>query len=289
MTQIILVEPACRRVLASLDSYIDNELATETNLDLVEHLRQCAPCTREAGERREMRARLRTAVHEAGVPPGLEERVRDRLRQSQQTHAKKIYLMAIAAMLAVSFGSWLTFRSVIHGPSAVSQPSFIAEFPGQVAAVMRVGLQQHLHCAVIRQRNNRPSQPVNKLSAPLQELLPIVRQHVPANLPLSVAHECSFEGRKFVHLTFRAGRGLLSLVIARSGEGESFQASNLLPALTQSGIPMYAESAAPYQVAAFESSGFVVYTISELPPHKNLEVLTALAPALHAFLERIGS
>jgi len=274
MTHIKLLEPGCRRVLASLDSYIDNELHTETNLDLIEHLRRCAPCTQEASERQKMRARLRTAVREVSVPGGLEHRVRDRLRQSQQSHSKKMYLMAIAAMVAICFGSWMTLRP---GPSA------------PLSAVMQVGYSQHVHCAVVRQRNNRPPDGVDKLTAQFKDVLPIIRRHVPANLPLNVAHECSFEGRKFVHLTFLDGHNLLSLVIARKQGGESFAAAKLLPALAQSGIPMYVQGVDRYQLAAFETDRYLVYTISELPREKNLDVLTSLAPDLRRFLEHLAS
>jgi anti-sigma factor (TIGR02949 family) len=274
MTHIKLLEPGCRKVLASLDSYIDNELHTETNLDLIEHLRRCAPCTREAGERQKMRTRLRTAVRDVTVPAGLENRVRDRLRQSQQSHSKKIYLMAIAAMLAVCFGSWMTLRPGRSAP---------------LSAVMQVGYSQHVHCAVVRQGNTRPPEGADKLTTQFKELLPMIRRHVPANLPLNVAHECSFEGRKFVHLTFRDGRNLLSLVIARKQGTESFAAAKLLPALAHSGIPIYAEGTDRYHLAAFETDRFLVYTISELPREKNLDILTALAPDLHHFLEQLRS
>jgi anti-sigma factor (TIGR02949 family) len=274
MTQMRILEPGCRKVRASLDSYIDNELQTETNLALIEHLRSCAPCTREAGERQQVRTRLRTAAREVPVPAGLEDRVRVRLRQSQQSRSKKVYLMAIAAMLAVCFGSWFTFRP--SGPAALS-------------AVIRVGYSQHVHCAVVRQRNTRPAQGLDKLTPQFEGLLQIVRRHVPANLPLNVAHECSFEGRKFVHLTFRQGRNLLSVVITRKAGGESLMAEKILPVLEQSGIPMYADSAGQYQVAAFETDRFLVYTVSELAHGQNLDVLTALAPDLHRFLQRLPS
>ena len=48
MTQTRFGEQACRKVLARLDSYIDNELTTESTLDLMEHFQHCAACSREA-------------------------------------------------------------------------------------------------------------------------------------------------------------------------------------------------------------------------------------------------
>ena len=70
MTQTRFGEQACQKVLARLDSYIDNELLTESSLELMEHFQRCTACTRESQERRNVRARLQTAVREVRVPPG---------------------------------------------------------------------------------------------------------------------------------------------------------------------------------------------------------------------------
>ena len=105
MTQTQFGEQACRQVLAKLDSYIDNELLTESSLELVEHFRHCAACTREAGERRNVRTRLQMAVRDMRVPPGLAGRVRDRLRETRRPQSKLFNLMAIACVVAVSFRS----------------------------------------------------------------------------------------------------------------------------------------------------------------------------------------
>src|SRR5215510_12335934 len=104
MTQTRFGEQACQRFRAKLDSYIDNELLTESNLEMTEHVERCTSCTQEAQERRKVRRRLRDAVREVPVPAGLEERVRDRLRQPRQPQPKKLFLMAIAAALVLYFG-----------------------------------------------------------------------------------------------------------------------------------------------------------------------------------------
>ena len=67
MTQTRFGEQACQKVLARLDSYIDNELLTESSLELMEHFQRCTACTRESQERRNVRARLQTASILAGV------------------------------------------------------------------------------------------------------------------------------------------------------------------------------------------------------------------------------
>jgi anti-sigma factor (TIGR02949 family) len=287
MTQTRFGEQACQKVLARLDSYIDNELLTESSLELMEHFQRCTACTRESQERRNVRARLQTAVRDVKVPPGLEDRVRDRLRQTREPRPKNFLLMSIAATLAVCFGSWVAYQFGALRLTTASQESYVAAISGQVASIIRVGLGDHLHCALLGQRGRRTEAGVDKLPAELKELIPIVHQHLPADLPLVLAHECRYHGRNFIHLTFQNGRTLLSLVIAKKQDGESLDGAKLPPALSQSGIPMYTASARAFHVAAFESRGFLVYTVSDLSQTDNLDVLAALAPSLQNFLNQM--
>jgi hypothetical protein len=108
-----------------------------------------------------------------------------------------------------------------------------------------------LRCAVIRQREDRSKGAVDNLPAEFEELIPIARQLVPGELPLILAHERRYHCRKFVHLTFRNNRNLLSLIIARKHDGESFGTANLPSTLSASGIPMYTTGVKQFQVAAF--------------------------------------
>ena len=287
MTQTRFGEQACQKVLARLDSYIDNELLTESSLELMEHFQRCTACTRESQERRNVRARLQTAVREVRVPPGLEDRVRDRLRQTREPRPKRFLpdvdcgypcsLLRIVGCLSARCAS------ADHGIPGVVRGGDLRE----VASIIRVGLGDHLHCALLRQRGRRSEDGVDKLPVEFKELIPIVHQHLPADLPLVLAHECRYHGRNFVHLTFQNGRTLLSLVIAKKQDGESLDGANLPRALSQSGIPMYTAGARGFEVAAFESRGFLVYTVSDLSQTNNLSVLAALAPSLQNFLNQM--
>ena len=287
MTQTRFGGQACQKVLARLDSYLDNELLTESSLEMMEHFERCTACARESQERRNVRARLRSAVREVRVPQGLEDRVRDRLRQTRGPRPNRFHLMSIAAVLAVCFGSWVAYQRGALPMTTASQESYVAAVSDQVASILRVGLGDHLHCALLRQRGRRAQGEVDKLPGEFRGLIAIVHQYLPAELPLVLAHECHYRGRTFVHLTFRNGSTLLSLVIAKKQGGESLDGANLLPALSQSGIPVYTAGAKGFQVAAFESRGFLVYTVSDLSRTDNLAVLASLAPSLQTFLDQM--
>ena len=255
MTQTGFGEQACRKFQARLDSYIDDELLTESNLEMIEHFRRCTACTQEAQERRNVRRRLRDAVREVPVPSGLEGRIRDRLRQPKEPKPKKLFLMAIAAVLVLCFG---VFR--LRDTSS---------------RLVQLAFDDHLHCAVIHQPTPRvPGEP-NQLPERLAGLASLVQQHVPRDFSLKLAHECEDQGRAFVHLTFGDGRHLLSVVITRKENGESL--ANGIRQSARDGI----------QLAAFDSGQFFVYTVSDLPAPANTNVLAQISPPVQRFLTQV--
>jgi anti-sigma factor RsiW len=138
MTQIGFGELSCQKFRAKLDSYIDNELLTEGNLEMVEHFRRCTSCTQEAQDRRNLRRRLRDAVREVPVPAGLEQRVRDRLRRPNQPQPKKkVFLLAIAAVLGFASASF-RFVTRVPGSPATRRYSHVSSSQFVNGSVFRV-------------------------------------------------------------------------------------------------------------------------------------------------------
>jgi hypothetical protein len=254
MTQAKFDDQACEKFRAELDSYIDNELRTEGNLEMIEHFRNCTSCTQDAQERRSVRRRLRHAVREVPLPSGLEQRVRDRLRQPKEPQARRLFLMAIAAALVLCFG--------------------LLRFSDASGRLLGVALDDHIHCAVGHHPLPRIASEPNQLPEKLKGLTAVVQERVPREFTLILAHECREQNRTFVHLTFGDGRHLLSVLIARRERGESHGRGTRQAVRDR------------FQLAALESGEFVVYAVSDLPAQANAEILAAFAPSLRAFLDR---
>jgi hypothetical protein len=254
MTEATFGEQACQKFRAKLDSYIDNELLTEGSLEMIEHFKHCTACTKEAQDRRGVSRRLRDAVREGPVPAGLERRIRDRLRQPKKPKAKKLFLMAIAAALVLCFG--------------------VLRLNYSSGRLLRVALDDHLHCAVMHHAIPPISGEVNQLPDRLKGLTALVKERVPPEFALVLAHQCREQGRTFVHLTFGDGRHLLSVLIMRKEGGESLGNGTRQAARDH------------LQLAAVESGDFVVYTVSDLPAQANANILAAFAPGLRAFLDQ---
>ena len=192
--------------------------------------------------------------------------------------------------LALAVGVLVVYQLGYLRLTATSQESYNVSVSARVATLMRVGLGDHIHCSVFRKYpKNAP--PIEKLEGNLgpeyRGLIPIVKQNVPEDYRLMIGHQCRYHGRRFVHLSFKNDSHLLSLVIAKKGEGESFEAQGLLPALVQSGIPVYQSGVQRFAIDAFETHGFLVYFISDLPREQNAAMMIAMAPSVRQLLEKL--
>jgi hypothetical protein len=79
----------------------------------------------------------------------------------------------------------------------------------------------------------------------------------------------------------------LSMVISLKRDGESFTKENLLPVLSDSGIPMCRSAVQRSEIVGFESGNHLVYVVSDLLAKENLAFLTALAPAITDVLNKV--
>jgi hypothetical protein len=122
-----------------------------------------------------------------------------------------------------------------------------------------------------------------KLGAEYKGLLPVARQALPEGYRVIMAHQCSYAGRKFIHLTMEKNGELLSLVIARKQEGETLEG---LSAAAHAGtVEIFQAAADRYQVAGFDAGNFFAYVVSDLKGKANLQIATSLAPAVEGLLK----
>jgi hypothetical protein len=166
-----------------------------------------------------------------------------------------------------------------------AQKTYIERVSASVAAVLKLGLGDHIHCAVFRKYPQNPP-PVAELEHDLgpeyQGLLPAVRTALPEGYRIVMAHQCSYAGRNFIHLTMERDGHLLSLVIARKQDGETLEG---LSAEAKAGtVEIFQSPADRYRVAGFEAGKFFVYVVSDLKSGANLQVASRLAPGVREFL-----
>ena len=282
----------CRTFTSQLTQYLDGSLPADAALDCAGHVKECPVCAGELELQRKLRAQLKSAVQGVPTPPYLEARVRARLREPRPatrwwvpaTTAAAIAALAVSAITAYHFGY---FRLTPE-----SQESYIASVSSRVGTLMRVGLGDHLHCAVFRKYPRNPP-PLAEMSAAIGPefacVIPLVRDRVPGDLRLVLAHRCTYHDRHFVHLILRNDSRLLSTIFTRKSDGPAVTAGDLTPAWTEGGVPVYQSSIQRFQIASFQSRDYLVYIISDAPAQQNLEMMQAMAPSLHAFLSKLKS
>jgi hypothetical protein len=231
--------------------------------------------------------RLRAAVKSVATPPFLEARIRHSLWTEKPGRRWLLRLIPAAPAIAVFAGFAVAYQLGHLRLTVSSQESYIGSVSMRIATLMRVGLGDHIHCAVFRTYPKNPpttQEFIEKMNPQYAGLIPIVRSQVPDSYRMMLAHQCSYHRRQFVHLSLMNDSNMLSLVITRKRDGESFDTEDMLPALVQAGIPMYQSSVQRFQISAFETRDYLIYFISDLPKQQNTELMLALGPKVKDFL-----
>ena len=272
----------CERIRRQLDAYISNELLVETTSEVLRHLENCEECPRELEARMRIREALRRAVSGRPVPEPLRAEVQRRLHGSRsglflRGGAARLALAVAAFILIVLSGlgmkQWLTFR----------------DGERMIARVLRLGVADHLHCAIhghnYPEVPNPPDQIRQKLGPQYTGVLEVVEQKLPGFQVLE-GHICSIPGspRKYVHFIAR-GRGTILSVILTKREGEDLPPGRLLAADTSGGVNLYKTHLDGMDVAGFESASYLGFVVSDLGLNETLQIATALAPALRNSLD----
>lgn len=233
---------------------------------------------------------LKRAVDSQPVPSHLEARIRARLQEASdpERSQRRIWLWPAAVSLAAAAAAgifWLRPMDDLRIPPASEERSYIARVSANVSSMMRVGLGDHIHCALFRKH---PAQvPAPSLPARYAGLITVAQRHAPRGYQVTLAHQCSYGKRLFVHLVMRKNRDLISVVLATRQDGEAFEAKSLVQGLKHSGIPFYAEDAVDFRVAAFEAKNHFVYVISSMPAHSNTALLVAMSEDVNRSLPAI--
>lgn len=262
MNRIQFGEGGCEKTRKYLDSYISNELMVETNYEVLRHIEGCPACAVEVDIRARLRSRLKAAVNTQSVPPELHVRIREQIRTGRSGNWMDLGCLragwprwgaaGMAAALVVTTGLWVNYSTerlpALH--DRTGQNTYISRVSANLAAILKLGLGDHIHCAIFR-KYPKDAPPIEQMERELGPayagLLPVVRTAVPKAYKVIMAHQCNYAGRKFVHLTFEKDGALLSLVVARKQAGESLD--GLSPATGPAGVRIYQSAAGRYQVA----------------------------------------
>jgi len=266
-------DAACEKVRTHLDSYLSRELPAETSGEVQRHLESCPLCAAELETRASVRRQLQAAVRATPVPAGLEANVRRAVRG--ETARPRTGLWAIAAAAAVILCVALVSRLLVDSNP---EEAILRKTSGRLAAVLNVGLRDHLHCAVFRKYSKQP-ETAREMAADLgpgfADLIMLVQTKLTGDFRIIQAHHCDAGGRHYTHFIIAGGAGggkIVSLVLTRRQSGESFTGG-----IHQTGVDRF-------QVVGFESHDYLAYVISDLDAQQNLQLAANLAPTVREYL-----
>lgn len=271
----------CQDFQELIDSYLCDELLTETNHHVLRHLEHCSGCRSVFEERREFRARLRSTVKNCDDLKICEKFKADlyvRLRESTLTKETKrrvfwaggfSWAATAAGIVLVAVFGVLMFQN--PEPSVSADFAAVTSDRSQSEHFQSIALGDHQNCAV---NHNLKEAPVEiDISSPQYAfinssvLTPLKTELT--NCKLIESHICKYDGLTFTHLVFEYEGKTMSVLMTDLNGARPIEADRLAK-LSENG----------YQVAHFDVDNKAVFVVSDLPEQKNSGAAAVLEPPM---------
>lgn len=255
----------CRDVRKLADSYVGEELLTETNHAILAHLAGCPACRDDIDARRELRRALRGAFARA---PGLQARPEflDQLARLRAT------AMPPRRVRPAVLARWMAVAAMVLLVCAAGVWSYRARVP--IDALLRAAVGDHRNCALHFTLAERPTS-LREAARQDDAAFGVFEQLPPARISTSggVAtvlerHACVYQDRRFAHVVLRYRGRAVSLVAARD--------ARVGPGPGHAGYAIAASRVDGMTVISFGAGGHSVFLIGDLPAAD----LSALADVL---------
>ena len=264
----------CRDVRELADSFLSEELLTETNHEILRHVEACVSCRTEIEMRRQLRTSLRRAFDRAAeLQPAdeLADLVRERLRQSTTSQPRSFRAFRMIRWWALAASAF-----AVAGASAALWSSGWLTAAGRLA---RVAAADHRYCALESHfpRTRISLEQAATYGATYRVLVKAPPEDI--DVPGGAArvierHSCMFRGRRFAHLELRYRGTLVSLLVASDGSVPDRVASSATP-------PTLSEwRVDSLSVLSWPASGHTVFLVGDLAPGDLRVLATSLEDVL---------
>jgi len=141
--------------------------------------------------------------------------------------------------------------------------------------LLDIGVNAHVRCAIAGTYAERTQGLGTQFGPMLQPLL----HAAGAEYAVVSAHHCTAAGRTYIHIVFRRGQTLVSVILTLRGDREVFPR---VPAAR-----VHEGRREGYSVAALESSAYLAYIVSALPGRQNGELASRLAPVIDRYTKTL--
>lgn len=247
------------------DSYLSDELAVETNHEILKHLENCTACRSTLALRRKIRDKVGFSMKRADefrMNPNLAVKIRETLQKESSSGKKwfgwKIFAPVLASVLIfASIG-----LTVLYNQRQTNEQiqNYLIEFSHKAVA-------DHQYCATKKLEYWKAN--AGNVSA---EKTVFVESLKSENTEVISAHDCVFDGQLFTHYILRREEKIVSVLKITSETG--FRTNSKID------NPIICERDEGLQVASFQSGQDLVFVISDMTETENLSIARTLSDSI---------
>jgi hypothetical protein len=248
----------CRDVREVADSFLCEELLTETNHEILRHLDTCPSCRADIEARRRLRSALQGAFNRA---PDLQPRVEfaDRLREQLRDAAVREQRPSIFAR------RWLGLAAGIALAAGVGAGMWLFQSAASAEALARDAIGDHRNCA-LKFRLVRAPVPLEEAAQQFDSAYRLLLNAPPDDVSTPGGlvhvidrHSCAYGTRRFGHVVMEyRGRIVSLLMTASDGPTGAVESADAIPHVI--GRPMDGLS-----VVSVTGSQHAILLVSDLP------------------------
>jgi hypothetical protein len=245
----------CGEVRELADSFLCDELLTETNHQILRHLDTCPACRREIDGRRRLRSALRGAFTRADAlqpDTGFAGRLRTQLLETSAAQRR-----------AMPFPQrWLALAAGVLLTAGLGGALFLQRTTATTALV-RDAIGDHRNCA-LESRLVRMPVPLEEAAERFDGAHRLLIDAPPDHMAVAGGavrvvdrHSCAYDGRRFGHVVLQYHDRVVSLLMTTRPDGPIARTANAIPHLI--GRPVDGLS-----VVSVEGSGHAVMLVGDL-------------------------
>ncbi len=273
----------CKDFQEVVDSYLSDELLTETNHDIMRHMEACTSCRSVIESRREFRTRLKLAILDSEtyrLDENFNHRLMTQLRieNSGSNAAGGLWFgfrsLAFAAgiliVAVIGFGVYANL-SVDQTP-----PYMVSGFAEN--NLVNIASGDHQHCAVEHGYSKGSAKPatIDPVFSGLETVVETGIGQVLAGEKVVEAHACKYKGVRFAHYVVAGNDSPISILVTPSEAGSAAVKNRMSEFSSKS-----------YEITSFNIDRNTVFVISNLDKKKNRLAAESLEKPIEAhFLKK---
>jgi anti-sigma factor RsiW len=265
----------CRDVRELADSFLAEELLTETNHEILRHLDTCPACREDLEARRALRLAVQRAFHNApDLDPSGDFRARLRTTLKDALHK-------VPARRRIRFQAWWALAATVLLVVALGAAYRSRGWITTTGTLVRAAVGDHLNCALHFRLAEKPI--ALEEAARRYDVAYRVLETLPPNdvstgggtAHVLERHSCVYGGRRFAHIVLDYRGTRVSLLVTAADSSGLTLPGDVLPHVT---APDRIDA---MSVVSFRTSRHIVFVVGDVPQTDLANLADAVAGPLY--------